>query len=70
MKHDRQVTIVLAAYKGGEYVGAQIESILAQDCGDWFLVLSDDGEETQEVLDLYAERYPDRILMTPNSSMR
>ncbi len=61
MKHDRQVTIVLAAYKGGEYVGAQIESILAQDCGDWFLVLSDDGEETQEVLDLYAERYPDRI---------
>lgn len=61
MMHDRQVTIVLAAYKGGEYAGAQIESILAQDLDDWFLVLSDDGEDTQEVLDFYAEKYPDRI---------
>ncbi len=61
MMHDRKVTILLAAYRGAAYVGAQIESILAQDCEDWFLILSDDGEETADVLDYYARSHPDRI---------
>ena len=61
MMHDRKVTILLAAYKGAAYVGAQIESILAQDCDDWFLILSDDGEDTADVLDFYARSHPDRI---------
>lgn len=56
-----RVTILLAAYKGNEYAGAMIDSILAQDCDDWELVLSDDGGFTEELLADYAARYPDRI---------
>ena len=56
-----KVTILLAAYKGVEYAGAQIESILAQDCGGWQLVLSDDGEDTAELLESYAAAHPERI---------
>ena len=55
------VTILLAAFKGNEYVPAMIDSILAQDCDDWFLVLSDDGEDTCGLLDSYAAAHPDRI---------
>ena len=62
MMHDKKVTILLAAYRGAAYVGAQIESVLKQDCGDWFLILSDDGEDTADVLDFYARSYPDRIV--------
>lgn len=58
-----RVTILLAAYKGNEYVPAMIESILAQDCGDWELVLSDDGGFTEELLAEYAEKYPERITL-------
>ena len=52
---------MLAAYKGGEYAGAQIDSILAQDCEDWQLILSDDGEDTAALLDSYAAAHPDKI---------
>lgn len=58
-----KATILLAAYKGGEYAGAMIDSILAQDCDEWELVLSDDGGFTEELLAKYAERYPDRITL-------
>ena len=55
------VTILLAAYKGSAYAGAQIESILAQDYEDWTLILSDDGEDTAPLLEAYAARYPEKI---------
>ena len=42
-----KVTVLLAAYKGNDYVGAMIDSILAQDCDDWELVVSDDGAFTE-----------------------
>ncbi len=61
MTHGKKVTIVLAAYKGNAYAGAMIDSIVAQDCDDWFLVLSDDGEDTCALLDSYAAAYPDKI---------
>ena len=57
-----RVTILLAAYKGNDYAGAMIESILAQDCDDWELILSDDGTDTEALLASYAEKYPDRII--------
>ena len=57
-----EVLILLATYDGNRYVREQIDSILAQDYKDWLLVLSDDGEKTSEILDEYAERYPQRII--------
>ena len=58
-----KATILLAAYKGNEYIGAMIDSILVQDCDNWELVLSDDGGFTKELLAEYAEKYPDRIIL-------
>ena len=58
---EKKVTILLAAYKGAEFAGAQIDSILAQDCDDWQLILSDDGEDTVPLLESYAAAHPDRI---------
>ncbi len=57
----KPITILLAAYKGNAFAGAMIDSILAQDCDTWKLVLSDDGEDTAELLESYARRFPDRI---------
>ena len=56
------VLILLAAYKGNRFIHEQINSILNQDCENWKLVLSDDGDFTKDVLDAYAERFPDRII--------
>ena len=57
-----EVLVLLAAYDGNRYVREQIDSILAQDYKDLLLVLSDDGEKTSDILDEYAERYPQRII--------
>ncbi len=59
---EKQVMILLAAYKGGRYIREMVDSILRQDCDDWFLVLSDDGEDTAPILQEYADAYPDKIL--------
>ena len=58
------VRILLAAYNGEKYLGEMIDSILAQDHGDWQLVLSDDQstDHTAAILDRYAEAHPDRII--------
>ena len=56
------VLILLAAYKGNRFVREQSECILNQDCDNWKLVLSDDGDFTKDVLDEYAARFPEKIL--------
>lgn len=62
MNHEKKITILLAAYRGNAYAGAQIQSILDQDCSDWFLIVSDDGEDTAELLESFARAHPDKIL--------
>lgn len=39
------VTILLAAYNGAQYLGPQLDSIVAQDHDDWSVILSDDGSQ-------------------------
>ena len=58
---EKQILILLAAYKGGRFIRPMVDSILAQDVGGWKLILSDDGEDTAPILQEYADRYPDRI---------
>ncbi len=58
---NKPVMILLAAYKGSAYIRPMIDSILAQDCDDWHLILSDDGEDTAPVLQEYAHAYPEKI---------
>ncbi len=62
MKKNVEVTILLAAYNGGAYIRPMIESILNQDQDGWKLILSDDGNGTVQILQEYADRYPDKIV--------
>ena len=52
------VSIGLAAYNGGRYIAAAIESILAQTYGDFELVITDDvsTDATEEICRGYAAR--------------
>lgn len=56
------IAILLASYQGGRFLGAQLDSIAAQSCGNWRLVVSDDGssDATQEILRRFAAAHPDR----------
>ena len=56
----KQVEILLAAYNGEKYLGAQIDSILAQDTDAWHLTISDDGstDGTGAIIDDYTNKYP------------
>lgn len=55
--------ILLAVYNGGEYLRAQLDSILCQTDGGWHLTLSDDGsgDDSGRIMAEYAGKYPDRI---------
>ena len=52
---EKQILILLAAYKGGRFIRPMVDSILAQDVGGWRLILSDDGEDTAPILQEYAD---------------
>lgn len=57
------ITILLATYNGADYIRQQVDSILKQTYTDFHLILSDDGsgDNTAELLEAYAQKYPDRI---------
>lgn len=56
------VVILLATYQGERFLATQLDSILAQSCRDWRLVVSDDGstDATREILRRFAAAHPDR----------
>lgn len=59
----KKVEILLATFNGAQYLSPQLDSILSQDTDSWHLTASDDGSDdrTVEILDLYAQTYPEKI---------
>ena len=57
------IEILMATFNGEKFIRQQIDSILAQSCGDWHLTVSDDGstDETIAIIDDYQFRYPEKI---------
>lgn len=57
---DDPVTILLASYQGGPFIGAQLDSIAAQTHRNWRLVVSDDGsgDETCGIVADFAASRP------------
>lgn len=57
------IDILLAVYNGEKFISRQIDSILAQSYTDWHLSIRDDcsSDNTFEVVEAYAERYPEKI---------
>lgn len=52
------LSIVLPVRNGADYLAEALESVLAQDCGDWVLHVSDNASDdaTPEILAAYAAR--------------
>lgn len=62
--HRQAVTILLAAYRGARFIGAQLDSIAAQTCRDWNLIVSDDGSDdgTRDIVASFAaSRMPGQV---------
>lgn len=59
------IAILLATYNGAQYLGEQIDSILAQTNRQWHLYIHDDGstDGTAAILHRYADSHPDRITL-------
>ncbi len=64
-QHDAQpfVSIITPVFNRVSFLEACIDSVLAQDIPDFELILIDDcsTENTHEILDRYAQQYPDQI---------
>ncbi len=61
------VTVLLAAFNGEKYIGRQLDSILKQTYTNVKIVIRDDGssDSTPQILNQYAEAYPDKIEICP-----
>jgi len=69
MIHKPRIDILLATYNGQAYLKDQIDSILAQSCQDWQLLIRDDGsiDDTINVIEDYQRQYPDKIKIITDS---
>ncbi|HTH79833.1 MAG TPA: glycosyltransferase family 2 protein [Ramlibacter sp.] len=58
--NDKLVSIIVPAYRAASYIGRTIESVIAQTCGDWEMLVADDcsPDNTREVIAEWAARDP------------
>jgi glycosyltransferase involved in cell wall biosynthesis len=65
-----EVEVLLATYNGARFLREQVDSILAQDYGNIRVLARDDGSSdgTVEILEQYAEEFPDRFRVVPASA--
>jgi glycosyltransferase involved in cell wall biosynthesis len=62
------IDILLATCNGASYLPEQLDSLLAQTCRGWRLLVRDDGSSdgTREILENYRSRHPDVIIIIPD----
>lgn len=60
---DARILILLPVYNGGDYLAAQLDSIIAQTWSSWLLICRDDGssDHSSTILEDYQTRHPERI---------
>lgn len=56
-------SIITTTYQHEKFIGATIDSIIAQSFTDWELLVGDDSpdDKTWNIIQLYIEKYPDKI---------
>lgn len=59
----KDIAILMATYNGAEFIGEQIDSIINQSAQNWELFIHDDGstDQTKHLLNIYANKYPQKI---------
>jgi len=64
----QRIDILLATYNGAAYLGAQLDSLLAQTHQNWRLLVSDDAssDDTLNIIDSYRARLGERLRLAPN----
>ena len=67
-----RIAICLATYNGEPYIKEQIDSILTQTYHNWILFIRDDcsKDNTLSILQAYSLRYPEQIIIIPNSARK
>ncbi len=65
LKSREKIAILLATYNGEKYLAEQLDSLLNQSFQNWCLYVHDDGskDKTVSILQEYAARYPDKIIL-------
>lgn len=66
------IAILMASYNGEKYIQEQINSILAQTYPNWILYINDDSskDSTPTIIEEYALKYPQKIVVMRNNSSR
>ncbi len=61
------IRILMATWNGGTHLPAQLASFLAQDHGDWSLILRDDGssDATLALATAFRDAHPGRVALLP-----
>jgi len=69
MRSEYAIQVLLATYNGSRYLAAFLNSLLAQDCQEWCLVVRDDcsTDNTSELLGRYLPLFGDRLQILPDS---
>ena len=64
-------SVIMPVYNGEKYISTAIDSVLAQTCGDWELIVVNDGSKdgTAKVLEAYADNPQIRIIHQPNGGV-
>src|ERR1700734_3871762 len=65
-----EVEVLLATYNGERFLREQIDSIIGQDYENIYRLARDDGSRdgTVEILNEYAQRFPERFRVMPASA--
>lgn len=63
-----KISVLMGIYNCADTLAEAIDSVLAQTCTDWELILCDDGssDDTWTVAEDYRRRYPGKILLLRN----
>jgi glycosyltransferase involved in cell wall biosynthesis len=66
------IDILLATFQGGAFLSEQLDSLFAQTCQDFRIVVRDDGstDDTMAILQKYAAHRPGRIEVLPPDGQR
>ncbi|MGA1980070.1 MAG: glycosyltransferase family 2 protein [Sedimentisphaerales bacterium] len=66
------ISICMATYNGEQFLGQQLDSIIAQSNQDWQLLVRDDGSDdnTVHIVEDYAGRLPEKIRLVTDDGNR
>lgn len=72
MKYEPLVSIIMSVYNCENTIREAIDSLLAQTYTKWETIICNDAstDGTQDVLDEYKKRYPDRFILLKNDENR